>query len=341
MTDIGAKRSGPTLASIAEKVGVSINTVSRAMRAPQTVRPDLRQAITRAMDELNYVPNRLAGGLSGQRSDLVALIVPGLLDTDFAEIADVLQSRLGQHGLSVMLTTTGNATGDDETAIIRSALSWRPAAVAIAARDRSEKVAALIAAAGVPVIDLWDTISDTGADTGTCASGLDHAAIGRAQAEYLIARGFQRIAFLGGLTEIDRATRHRIQGASAAVAAAGLVALVPMTRAVADTAALGTELLWQLLARQPDVDGIVTSSDRVGFGVLSGLATLKREAGKAVGVIGFGDDPASGYLTPALTSIRPDRTGVAAKAADLIVARIAGEAGPSAVAGWQVIARGT
>ncbi len=333
MTDFGGKPGGPTLATIAEKVGVSINTVSRAMRAPQTVRPELRQAITRAMDDLNYVPNRLAGGLSGQRSDLVALIVPGLSTEDFAEIAETLQVRLAGHGLSVMLTTTGNATGDDETAIIRSALSWRPAAVAIAARDRSDKVTALIEAAGVPVIELWEM--------GECASGLDHASVGRAQADYLIARGYRRLAFLGSLTATDRPTRRRIEGATAAVREAGLDPLVTMTRALADTPTLGSELLWQLLARQPDVDGLITTSDRVGFGVLAGLAMLKRTGGKDVGIIGFGDDPASAYLAPALTTIRPDRKSIAEKAADLIVARVAGEPGETAVAGWQLVARGT
>lgn len=333
MADFGGKPGGPTLATIAEKVGVSINTVSRAMRAPQTVRPELRQAITRAMDELNYVPNRLAGGLSGQRSDLVALIVPGLTEADFAEIAEILEARLAHHGLSVMLTTTGNATGDDETAIIRSALSWRPAAVAIAARDRSEKVTGLIAAAGVPVIELGEA--------GDSASGLDHVSVGRAQADYLIARGFRRIAFLGGLMPADRPTRRRIEGATQAVEEAGFPALVTMTRPEADTPALGTGLLWQLLAREPDIDGIVTTSDHVGFGVIAGLATLKREAGKTVGVIGFGDDAASNYVTPALTSIRPDSQAISEAAADFIVARVAGEAGVSAVAGWQLIARGT
>lgn len=333
VTGFGDKRSGPTLASIAEKVGVSINTVSRAMRAPQTVRPELRQAITRAMDDLNYVPNRLAGGLSGQRSDLVALIVPGLADPEFAEIVEILQVRLARHGLSVMLTTTGHAAGDEETATIRNALSWRPAAVAIAARDRSEKVSALIAAAGVPVVELGEA--------GEGAIGLDHAKIGRAQADHLIARGFKRIAFLGGLTAVDRPARHRIEGATAALAAAGLTAPVTMTRALADTPALGTELLWQLLARQPDVDGIITSSDRVGFGVLSGLAALKRVAGKDVGLIGFGDDPASAHVVPALTSIRPDRKVLAEAAADLIIAKISGEAGSSPVAGWELVARAT
>jgi LacI family gluconate utilization system Gnt-I transcriptional repressor len=114
-----------------------------------------------------------------------------------------------------------------------------------------------------------------------------------------------------------------------------------MTRALADTPTLGSELLWQLLARQPDVDGLITTSDRVGFGVLAGLAMLKRTGGKDVGIIGFGDDPASAYLAPALTTIRPDRKGVAEKAADLIVARIGGEPGEPAVAGWQLVARGT
>jgi LacI family transcriptional regulator, gluconate utilization system Gnt-I transcriptional repressor len=97
-------RPPSTLASIAGRVGVSVNTVSRALRAPNTVRPELRREITKAMEELNYVPNRLAGGLAGTRSDIVGVVVTSLYFSEFAAMVDTLQSALLAGNLQVMPT---------------------------------------------------------------------------------------------------------------------------------------------------------------------------------------------------------------------------------------------
>src|SRR4051812_30106951 len=117
-------RNVPTLASIAERVGVSVNTVSRALRAPHTVRIELRRQINAAMEELNYVPNRLAGGLSGTRSDIVGVVVTSLYYSEFANIIDTLQSALLEHDLQVMLANT-RYNADQELRLVRSILSWR------------------------------------------------------------------------------------------------------------------------------------------------------------------------------------------------------------------------
>lgn len=149
------------------------------------MRIELRNRINAAMDELNYVPNRLAGGLSGTRSDIVGVVVTSRYYSEFASIIDALQSALLEHDLQVMLANT-RYDADQELRLVRSLLSWRPAAVAIIGVDHPPKVVELLKASGVPIIEMWDTggaVIDT-------AVGFDHARVGFAQAQHLIEQGY-------------------------------------------------------------------------------------------------------------------------------------------------------
>ncbi len=311
------KRSPPTLASVAARVGVSVNTVSRALRAPNTVRAELRRQITRAMDELNYVPNRLAGGLSGTRSDIVGVVVTSLYHSEFASILDALQSALLKSNLQVMLANT-RYDPDQEVTLVRSILSWRPAAVAIIGVDHPPKVTELLRASGVPIIEMWDI----GGDVIDTAVGMDHTAVGAAQARHLIERGCKSLAFLGSMRDNDARAQKRATGAAQAITAAGLNDLVFATRPEAGKPDLGDHLARELLSKHPGIDGIICNSDVIAFGVLRALKDLGKRVPEDISVIGFGDSEASSCMTPSLSTVRPDRQRIGEKTAEAILARI-------------------
>jgi len=328
------RSSPPTLASVAAIVGVSVNTVSRALRAPNTVRPELRRRIAKAMEELNYVPNRLAGGLSGTRSDIVGVVVTSLYHSEFASILDALQSALLKSNLQVMLANTRYDPAQ-EVSLVRSILSWRPAAIAIIGVDHPPKVNELLRASGVPIIEMWDV----GGDIIDTAVGMDHAAIGAAQARHLIERGYKRLAFLGSMRDNDARARKRAGGAAAAIAAAGLDGLVYATRQEPGRPDLGDMLTAELLAKHPDVDGIICNSDVISFGVLRALRALGKRVPQDVGVIGFGDSEASSCMIPALSTIRPDRQHIGERTAEAILARIDDEPPKTITLEWELVAR--
>lgn len=334
--DEKGRGGAPTLASIAGKVGVSVNTVSRALRAPNTVRPELRRKIAKAMDELNYVPNRLAGGLSGTRSDIVGVVVTSLYYSEFASIVDALQSALLKSNLQVMLANTRYDPAQ-ETMLVRSILSWRPAAVAIIGVDHPIKVTELLHASGVPVIEMWDV----GGEIIDSAVGMDHMGAGRSQAAHMIERGYKNLAYLGSVRENDMRAQKRARGAVEAIAAAGLADLVRVVSQEGGRPALGETLTHALLDAHPQVDGIICNSDVVAFGVLKALHARGKKVPEDIGVIGFGDSEAANYVTPSLTTIRPDRYRIGELTADMIVARIDGEASKTIVVDWELLSRGS
>ncbi|WP_244446813.1 LacI family DNA-binding transcriptional regulator [Rhizobium sp. YS-1r] len=327
-------RNVPTLASIAERVGVSVNTVSRALRAPNTVRVELRRRINAAMEELNYVPNRLAGGLSGTRSDIVGVVVTSLYYSEFASIVDTLQSALLEQDLQVMLANT-RYNPDQEVRLVRSILSWRPAAVAIIGVDHPPKVVELLNASGIPIIEMWDV----GGEVIDTAVGMDHASIGAAQATHLIAEGYARLAFVGSLRENDRRAQKRLHGAETAVVAAGLPEIVRFTAQQNGSPDLGERLTHELLEQRPEVDAIVCNSDVVAFGALRALKRRGRRIPGEIGVIGFGDNEASSCVSPSLTTIRPDRERIGKLTAEAILARINDGAPKTTVVDWELIIR--
>jgi LacI family gluconate utilization system Gnt-I transcriptional repressor len=311
-------RVRPKLADVAARAGVSINTVSRSLRAPQTVRPELRQRIRVVMDELDYVPNRLAGGLAGGHTGVVGVVITTLFYSEFAALIDTLQQELAAAGLQVML---GNSAYDpeEELRLVRAMLSWRPAALAVVGVDHHPKADALLRSSGVPVIELWDSRAD-GIDSGV---GMDHRAIGRLQTGHVYAMGYRRPAFVGSMRANDFRAWKRFEGHAEVVASAAGRPL-RFTSPEGGAPGLGERLLHDALARDPMLDGIVCNSDVIAMGVLRGLRGLGRRVPEEIGVIGFGDNEAGSCLEPTLTTIRPPRVEIGKAAARLILARIDG-----------------
>lgn len=327
-------RATPTLASIAQLVGVSVNTVSRALRAPNTVRAELRKRINTAMEELNYVPNRLAGGLSGTRTDIVGVVVTSLYYSEFASIIDTLQSALLDRDLQVMLANT-RYNPDQELRLVRSILSWRPAAVAIIGVDHPPKVVELLKASGIPIIEMWDT----GGEVIDSAIGFDHEEVGAAQARHLIEQGYRRLAFIGSVRENDRRAQKRLHGFETEAAAADLAPVAKLTAQHGGNPDLGERLALELLDRHPEIDAVACNSDVVAFGVLRALTKLGKRMPEDIGVIAFGDNEAAACVTPPLTTIRPDRERIGRLTADAIFARINGAAPRTTVVDWHLVAR--
>jgi LacI family transcriptional regulator, gluconate utilization system Gnt-I transcriptional repressor len=327
-------RPAATLASVARLVGVSLNTVSRALRAPQTVRPELRRRIDAALEELDYVPNRLAGGLAGARSAIVGVVITSLFHSEFSAVVDALQTVLSARGLEVML---GHSRYDpeEELRLVRSMLSWRPAAVALIGLDHHPRVPALLRGAGMPTVEMWDS----GGEAIDSAVGMDHVAIGRAQAAHLAAAGCRRLAFIGSMRPHDTRAQKRAQGLALHAEEAGLPPPLRLTRPIAGHPDLGEALLAELLEAHPRVDGIVCNSDAVAFGVLRGLRGLGRSVPRDCGVVGFGDADAAACMLPALTSIRPPREEIGRVAAETILARMHGAPSRHATLDWTLVSR--
>lgn len=107
-----------TLAEVAKLVGVSTMTVSRALRMPEKVNPELRNRIEAAVSELGYVPNLQARSLASADSSLVMGVVPSFSSPGFLAVSETLQTVLATQGYSMMFIESSQE-GRAKSALLR------------------------------------------------------------------------------------------------------------------------------------------------------------------------------------------------------------------------------
>ncbi|KPV56532.1 LacI family transcriptional regulator, partial [Paenibacillus sp. A3] len=92
-----------TIKDIAEKVGVSVTTISRVLNNRGYLSDDLKKKVHEAMEEMNYQPNELARSLSRKKSNVIGLIIPDISHPFFGQITKHIEYYAYKHGYKLML----------------------------------------------------------------------------------------------------------------------------------------------------------------------------------------------------------------------------------------------
>jgi len=120
----------PTMNDVARKAGVSTMTVSRALKNGALVAESTRERIMNAVEELGYVLDQSAGSLSSKRTGFVAVLIPSINNSNFAETAHGLTQALEHSGLQILLGYTDYSIQHEEK-LIESMLRRRPEGIVV------------------------------------------------------------------------------------------------------------------------------------------------------------------------------------------------------------------
>jgi LacI family transcriptional regulator, gluconate utilization system Gnt-I transcriptional repressor len=302
-----------TLRDVSEASGVSEMTVSRVLRNRGDVSPTTREKVLRAARAMGYVPNKIAGALASQRVNLVGVIIPSLSNMVFPEVLSGVWSGLDGTGLQPVVGVT-NYDPEREEAVIYEMLSWRPSGLIIAGLEHTGPARAMLARAGVPVVEIMD-IDGQAVDS---AVGISHARAGRQMAEAIVAAGYRRIAFLGTMMPHDHRARKRLEGFEGALRQAGL-SLVDREFYSGGSALLkGREMTEAVLTRNPDLDFLYYSNDMIGAGGLLYCLAQGIDVPGRVGLAGFNGVELLEGLPRRLATMDACRLEIGVKAAGII-----------------------
>ncbi len=318
---------------VARLAGVAVVTVSRVLNAPEQVAPATRKAVQDVIEQVGYLPNLVAGGLASNRSGVVAVVVPTITNSIFADTVQGLSDALEPAGFSILLGQTGY-DDERERALLSTMLGRRVESLVVIGCAQAPPARALLAAARIPVVQTWDLIDDP-VDMIVGFSNFD---AGRAVAAHLLDRGYRRVAFLGGG---DPRSFARGQGFRAALRDRGLAPAHDIELASPAAIDAGREALERLLANEPEVEAAFFTTDVFAAGAL--LAC--RRAGVAVpgrmAIVGFGDLEIARHLD--LTTVRIRGYDIGRTAADMVLDSLDGRASERKVVdlGFDVIIRAT
>ncbi len=291
------RRRLTTIRDVAKAAGVSIGTVSKALRGQGRLRDETRERVRAAAESLGFRPNDLAHSLHRKKSFTIGLLSNDSYGRFTIPILEGIQQALAGAGVSVFLC---NAFDDParERQLVDSLLAKRVDGIIVTSRRTDPRPAVDLGNAGVPLLYAFTRVSDPGA---LCLVPDDHggASLG---VEHLVASGRRRIAHVTGPERFE-SVRLRRAGYEDVLRTHGLHP--PRAALVGEwSEAWGREAANRLLDGGQDVDAIFCGSDLIARGVIDGL----RERGIAVpddvAIVGFDNwDVVALATRPPLTTV--------------------------------------
>lgn len=291
----------PTIIDVAERAGVSRQTVSRAMNDMSGISAATREAVLAAVKELNYRPSRFGRGLVEQGPITLGLVVADLSNTYFAELGAAVVRACAPYGWNVVLAEAAHAP--------------RPGQVAT---DLARRVDALVGygvvtggirgGTGMPVVALGDSAEQFE------AVGVVELATTEAMtdlAEHLRAAGVARPVVLD---LADEAPGPRAQALAVALAPLTADGEVPIRGVDART---GHRAVLEAVL-EGGADAIVAFNDELAVRLLRSLRSLDVEVPGRVRIVGVDGLEIGSLVTPELTSLSIDIDEIARETVTLV-----------------------
>lgn len=315
----GQVRPAPTLEMVAALAGVSRATVSRVVNGASSVDPELTASVQKAVQALNYVPNRAARTLASRRTYTVTLLVPEstskvFADPFFAAVVEGVARYLNTTEYMLNMVTSSESNPEKTR---RYLLGGNVDGVLVVSHHTGDHSWAHLDGslplvfAGRPLLNAADAYFVE----------VDNEKGAAAATARLTGSGRKNIATIAGPQDMPPGV-DRLSGWRSEVLRAGLTdALVE----IGDfTVASGAAAMQRLLDRRVPLDGVFAANDQMAAGAYSVIREHGLRIPEDIAVVGFDDDYYATSLTPALTTIHHPISLLGEKMAEVLVDLIEG-----------------
>lgn len=312
-----------TLHDVARLAGVSIKTVSNVINDYPHVRPATRDKVESAIRHLGYTPNLTARNLRSGRTRAVALALPELSLSYFAELADAVIAASAEVGLVTVIEPTGGVR-ERELALLSSPRLRMTDGLIFSVLGMGQEDAPWLNVP-YPVVLLGERIFDGPTDHVT----MQNVRAARAGTEYLINSGRRRIAVIG-------AHRGEVIG-SAGLRLCGYREALQEHHIDYDEALVAETTLWhrangaramrEILDSGVRFDAVFGFNDTLALGAMRELQASGIRVPQDVSVLGFDDLDEAQYSIPSLSTVDPGREWIARTAVEQLVERISNPGG--------------
>ncbi|WP_425093393.1 LacI family DNA-binding transcriptional regulator [Tropicimonas sp. S265A] len=303
-----------TLKDVAELAGVSRSAVSRTFTEGASVSDKTRRKVEKAASALGYQPNALASSLTTGRTKLIGLVANNFHNPLFLQVFDLFTRGLQERGLRPLLV---NLTEDiDPANSVRLLKQYSVDGVIVASSTLSPEFALAFRNARMPVVHSFGRYAHT---PRVHVVGIDNAECGRMAARTLIARGYRRIAFLGG-PETASSTQDRITGfLDAAVAHPDVTVTHSFASAYSFDA--GRVEMTKLLMTDP-AEAYFCGDDIIAIGAQTAIQSAGLRVPDDIGLIGLNDMEMTRWENIDLTTIHQPIPQIISSSIELVTSML-------------------
>ena len=310
-------RDNATSMDVARLAGVSQSAVSRVFTPGASASPKTSEKVRKAAEELGYRPNSLARAMVSGRSRIIGLVVAYLNNQFYPEALEKLSKRLQERRYHVLVFMTAKTQGDVSD-VIEEILDYQVDGIIAASVALSSELSDRCRSEQVPLV-LFNRSQD---DPDLACVTSDNYAGGRRVAEFLVAGGHRRIAYIAGW-EGASTQRDREAGFIDGLAASGRKLFA---RGVGNfEAEAAAQAAREMFSNDEIPDALFVANDHMAIAVMDVLrAELGLGIPEDVSIVSYDDVPAAGWRAYDLTTIHQPADLMVDATVDILLAQIEG-----------------
>ena len=310
----------PSVADVAKYAGVSTATVSRVLNDSQSIRPQTREKVQKAIEALGYQLPESNPVMKVNGTKLIMVLVPNIENPFYSGIVNGIEAAAREHNYSVILT---NTQGDSWVELkyldmldqkqVAGVISLDPMTAQL---DLPERIVHLP----------WIACSEYVPDSQVAYVSIEHKQAAKDAVLYLVSKGHKRIALVNSDESYIYAQQRR-EGYICAMEAAGLTIEDGYIQAMDGIDyPLGELAARRLMTLSSPPTAIFAVSDMLAIGVMKAVFRMGKSVPKDVAVIGFDDIPLADMFEPSLTTIQQPTFEMGQAAMKMLIQRIDGNA---------------
>lgn len=306
---------------MAEQLGVSIATVSRALRDSHEVGEEMRIKIQTLAKKLNYRPNPFAQSLKRKTPKVIGVVVPNLVTHYYAAVLDGIEDYATKAGYAVIAANSHEDHLREEKAIDNFVNMYVVGIIACLAQDTINYSHFVeINNMGIPLVffartclpDMFSSVVSNG----------DEAA--KEATLHLIDTGSHRIAFIGGPQHLDM-MRRRKHGYLEALRERN----IKIDRSIIVNGSIdydyARETTIKMLQREDRPDAILAFNDIITYAAFDAIKSVGLRIPEDVAIIGFTETETSFFVTPKLSAIMDQAHYTGERVCELLLKNINGD----------------
>lgn len=310
-----------SLKDLAQALGVSIPTVSRALKDSPEISRELCARVQQLAREMNYRPNPFAMSLRRNAPRIIGVIVPDIVTHFFASIVSGIEDTAVANGYFVIITTSHEAY-EYEKRNVENLVNMRVEGIIACLSQETTDYAhfAQLADINVPLI-LFDRVCLTEQFSTVVADGSQSAQMAT---QHLLDTGSRRIAFIGGGNHLDIVKRRK-HGYLEALRENRIPIereLVICRKIDYEEGKIATETL---LALPNPPDAILAMNDTLAFAAIEVVKSHGLRIPQDIAIIGYTDEQHANYVEPKLSAVCHRTYEMGETACRLLIERIKGD----------------
>lgn len=308
-----------TLKDIAEKLNVSVSTVSRAVNNKSYVKEETRQKVLQALKEYHYVPNEIARSLKSQSTKTIGVIIPDICEVFFGQVIKGIDEVVSQAGYTIIVSDSGESKTNEERDL-EMLFQKRVDALVLATVELKGKKVLRFLESDIPVVFIDNLpVIDREID---CVM-IDNEKASSIAMRHLIGLGHREIAVIIG--SIEETTGYdRMIGYKNALREAGIPVDERLIAYGNYKENKGYECMCALLDNMEEAPftAVYVTSEMMTFGAIKAINDRGLRIPDDISLIGFDVHDKTGLVVPGITTVRQPENQIGTQTGKLLIQQL-------------------